>query len=131
VTTGGAEIVLIVNDFEERWSFNANRDHDLTARGEFELTTRIFGSLITAHGDIVCFTVSGNQARLGGIVTQSNSASFVGTTVIWSVADNGEGKNSPPDEATSYKPGDPTTHCLGVDPPDYLPVQSGNVQVRE
>src|SRR5688500_1669931 len=65
VTTGGAEITLIVDDFTERWSFVARRNQDLSARGEFQMVSKLFGSNVTVHGDVTCFTVTGNRARLG------------------------------------------------------------------
>lgn len=133
VTTGGAEITLIVDDFTERWSFVAKRDESLNARGEFNFIARVFGTTVHAQGNITCFEIDGNRARLGGVITHSNTPDLVGIDVIWTVEDNGEGTKAPaPDRATSLQFGEPEPHCLVAPVPDLtlLPIETGNVKVH-
>lgn len=133
VTTGGAEITLIVDDFTVRRSFEARRLKDLSATGEFQFVEKLFGSTLHAHGDITCFTVTGNRARLGGVITQSNTPGFVGAEVIWTVEDNGEGSNATgPDRATALQFGPAEPYCLvpPVPDPTLLPIETGDVQVH-
>ena len=133
VTTGGTEITIIVDDFTQRWSFNAKRRDDGTVTGQFEFTGRIFGTPVRAHGDVLCLSVEGNRARLGGVITHSN---FVdpGTEAMWNVEDNGEGATEA-DRASVLKTGltgEAKAFCLT--PETYLdarPVVTGNVQVHD
>jgi hypothetical protein len=135
VTTGGAEITLIVDGFTQRWSFSAKRGRDGLASGEFQWTGKLFGSTVTAHGYIACFGISGNRARLGGVVTHSNTPGLVApeAQVIWSVEDNGEGTNATSrDRATSLELSEAEPHCAlsPVPDPTLLPIETGNVQVH-
>jgi hypothetical protein len=132
VTTGGAEITITPpDDFTQRWSFVAKHGKGGTAEGEFTWTGKLLGSHVDAHGYIRCFTVSGNRARLGGVITHSNTG--LTGEVIWTVEDNGEGSSaSGPDQATAFQLGDAETYCLTAPVPDptTVPVESGNVKVH-
>jgi hypothetical protein len=135
VTTGGAEITLIVDGFTERWSFNAK---GTPAKGQFNAVFRLFGQTIHVHGDIVCYNVDANRARLGGHVTSSSAPGLVGTEAIWSVEDNGEGSNAlVADRATPYQTAldavEAQAYCNvpAVPDPEAFPIETGNVQVHE
>lgn len=136
VTTGGAEIhmiTLIVDGFTEKWSFNAKGED---AKGKFNVIFRLGGETAHVNGDVLCYNISGNRARLAGVVTSSSSPVLVGTHAVWSVEDNGEGSNGlQPDLATPYElmPVGAEAYC-GVPAtwmPEMLPVETGNVQVHE
>jgi hypothetical protein len=130
VTTGGAEITLIVDDFTERWSFNAKGS---PAKGNFNFVSRIFGGAVHARGDILCYNISGNRARLGGLITDSSAPELIGSEAIWSVEDNGEGSSAVvPDRATALELGDAQSYCLvpPIPDPTSLPIETGNVQVH-
>jgi hypothetical protein len=131
VTTGGAEISIVVDDFTQRWSFVAKRNDDLTAQGQFQVVAKVFGNTSNMHGEIRCFMVDGNRARLGGVVT--HPPELDGFEIVWSVEDNGEGANAPaPDRVSALEPGDPEAYCLlaPVPAPETLPIETGNVQVH-
>jgi hypothetical protein len=130
VTTGGAEITLIVNDFTERWSFNAKGS---PAKGNFNFVSRLFGGTVQARGDILCYSISGNRARLGGLITSSTAPELIGSEAIWSVEDNGEGSAAvAADRATALELGDAQSYCLvpPIPDPKSLPIETGNVQVH-
>jgi len=135
VTTGGAEIAIVVNDFEQRWSFSAKENGTGAPKGQFEFKEDLFGSQISAHGDIICFAVEGNRARLGAVVTNSNFLPE-GTQVVWNVEDNGEGNAINPDLASTFQAGTAVgfakDFCLtsGSELTTY-PVERGNVQVHD
>ena len=57
------------------------------------------GAIITAKFD--CLQITGKQAVMSGIISQSNIAAALGLRVLLVVEDNGEGVNIPtPDKLT-------------------------------
>ena len=135
--TGQATILLpFFQNAEEKYSNSAIRHADGTVSGQFELKSAQDDGL-RIHGEIVCFTIVGNTAFLGGRIDQSDSPlAPEGTYVIWTVFDNGEGQNDPPDQTSDFiGPVDAATaaaHCqflFSLGP--FYPVQSGNLQVHE
>lgn len=78
--------------------------------------------------DVECLTVSGNTAIVGGVVRKSTDGAFApGSGVIFSVVDNGEGAGSSPDAFSQPHPGG----CgSAAKPPNPVPSDSGNIQVR-
>lgn len=132
VTTGGAEITIIVDDFTERYSFVANREQDGVV-GQLQGHLKFFGDNIPVHADVTCFTIVGNKARVGGIITNSDPQ-FEGLLIIWTVEDNGEGNNAPaPDRASQIVAGNPAFHCAVGDPFTsnvLFPLETGNVQIH-
>jgi hypothetical protein len=133
VTTGGAEITVVVDLQTERYSFVANRENDGSVVGELTAIETVLGKTFTFHADVTCFTIDGNQAWLEGVITHSNAPVFppAGTTIIWTVEDNGEGGNATgPDKASQIISFPPGPNCsAGVDQ-ILRPVTSGNVQVH-
>jgi len=130
VTTGGAEITLIVDGVTERWSFNAK---GTPANGEFNFTGKMFGDHIHVHGDVLCYNVGGNRARVGGVITMSDVPGLVGSEAVWSVEDNGEGSNAlVADRVTvlHIEPAQPYCAVPPIPDPETLPIETGNVQVH-
>jgi hypothetical protein len=94
---------------------------------------------LKVRGEVTCFTVEpdGRTARMGGIV-DGGDPTFDGTEAVWTVRDNGEGSDDPPDEATDLRfglpPGNAEFHCAVGFPPEafgtFGPSERGNVQVR-
>jgi hypothetical protein len=136
--TGFANILLpFFQNAEEKYSNSAIRHADGTVSGQFELKSAQDGGL-RIHGDVVCFTIIGNMARLAGQIDQSSTPSIPeGTYVIWTVVDNGEGQNDPPDLTSDFigpftGAGAAAFHCsTGINVGPFYPVQSGNLQVHE
>jgi len=86
-----------------------------------------------AHVDIVCFTVTGNVARVGGIVErQVGGSTGPGAEGFITVVDNGEGSNGVPDLASppGVAPGSALAHCTTGLPRPLFPIERGNIQVR-
>jgi hypothetical protein len=133
--TGHAEFVT-PSGFRFRYSVSAIRHKDGSVSGEFEnhidnATTGEF--ILRAHVAIVCFTVTGNIARIGGIIErQEGGVSIPGAEGFITVVDNGEGANDVPDLASppGVAPGSAFIHCTtGLDRP-LFPIEHGNIQVR-
>jgi hypothetical protein len=134
--TGHANIVLpFFQNAEEKYSNSAIRHADGTVSGEFELKSAQDDGL-RIHGDIVCFTIVGNnRARLGGRIDQSTVAGLQDAYAVWTVVDNGEGQNDPPDQTSDFiGPVDAATaafYCAsGFNVGPLYPVLSGNLQVH-
>jgi len=135
--TGHANILLpFFQNAEEKYSNNAIRHADGTVSGEFELkSTQVVGGL-RIHGDVVCFTIIGNTARLAGLVEQSDTPlAPEGTYFVWTIVDNGEGQNDPPDLTSDFigpvAAATAAFHCAtGINVAPFYPVQSGNLQVH-
>lgn len=134
--TGSATILL--PDFGnavERYSLSAIRHADGSVSGQFEETSEQDGGQ-RIHASVYCFTVVGNSARLAAQLDQSNVPfGPVGSYVIWSLTDNGEGAKSPPDVTTDIFFGASEAvaafHCrTGVPLTPYYPSIRGNLQVK-
>jgi hypothetical protein len=133
--TGHANIFLSNFQAEEKYSSNAIRHSDGSVSGEFELKSEQDAG-VRLHGDVVCFTVVGNTARVAGFVDSSTEPSFEGLHVVWTVVDNGEGANDPPDLTSDFflvvSAASAQFHCdvgFAFTTPIF-PVLSGNLQVH-
>ncbi len=143
--TVSGHVELDIPDFGvfEKYSFTAVQHSDGSVTGEFNVYDNYDTPLrIVAHGHVICFTIQpdGKTAWLGGVVDQSiyTGRDLAGTEAVWNVVDNGEGTNSPPDEATDLSFGwDPShgyalNNCENGDSPVsfFGPLVRGNVQVH-
>jgi hypothetical protein len=81
-------------------------------------------------GRIVCLDVAGNEARVGGVVTASNSPLVPpGTNTVGRVIDNGESNHSDPPDQFVGEVGTPAETCpLYAEPPQT--VRKGNFVVH-
>ncbi|HKN67383.1 MAG TPA: hypothetical protein VJW73_13965, partial [Gemmatimonadaceae bacterium] len=134
--TGSATILLpLFGNALERYSLSAIRQSDGSVNGEFEEFSEQEGGQ-RIHARVYCFTVTGNSARLAARIDQTNvSFGPVGSYVVWSVRDNGEGAKAPPDETTDIFFGgtqaQADTHCrTGFPLAPYYPSIRGNLQVE-
>jgi hypothetical protein len=74
--TGDADFVNTVNGNHLRYSGNAIRHRDDSVSGEFEvhIDSPAGAFVLSSHVIITCFTITGNIARIGGIVDRSEGA---------------------------------------------------------
>ena len=131
--TGHADFVA--GAFHFSYSFSAIRHKDGSVSGEFEnhVENALTGEpILTAHVTIVCFTINGNVARIGGIIDRQTGLPIppgVAPEGFITVVDNGEGRDAPPDLASPPGLGPPFQHCeTGFQRP-LFPIERGN-QVR-
>ena len=134
--TGSATILLpLFGNALERYSVSAIRQSDGSVSGEFEEYSGQEGGQ-RIHAKVYCFTVTGSSARLAARIDQTNvSFGPVGSYVVWSVIDNGEGAHSPPDETTDIffngTQAQADTHCrTGFNLAPYYSSLRGNLQVE-
>ena len=134
--TGQATIILDnFGNAVERYTQSAVQHADGTFSGEFELKSAQ-GTGLRIHGQVVCFKVAGNTAYLAGVIDQSDTEGApAGAYVLWTVVDNGEGANSPPDLTSDFYAflsyDLVTLQCTdGIDLGAF-PVVNGNLQVHQ
>jgi len=117
------------------FSFNALKYADGTVQGQYELFSRSAGLRI--HGDVVCLSVVGNHAWIGGSQDQSSDpVGFPpGLENGFQTVDNGQGANDPPDQLSLMfidgPPGFAGAYCdAQADAPPLNPIEEGNIQIR-
>jgi hypothetical protein len=111
----------------DRYSYQAERTASGKIRGWFEYKTTTLSGTAKVTGDIVCFSVLGNKARLGGVITRSNSPDLpVGSELTWSVTDNYGKDSKVPDTASSLLGAPAQLYCDGG-----LPYPEGPVVKRD
>jgi hypothetical protein len=127
----------------EKFSFHANYLGNGRVEGRWQLLDFFAdGSKEVTRGRVTCFTVEadGRTARIGGITEAATNPVNIGFDAIWTVVDNGEGANAPPDQATDLRYGITlplgiaATHCEEGFPPEAFGTFGesvrANVQVR-
>jgi hypothetical protein len=134
--TGNATILLpLFDNALERYSVSAILHDDGSVTGELEETSEQDGGQ-RIHAQVYCFTVVGNTARLAARIDQTNvSFGPVGSYVVWSLIDNGEGAKTAPDETTDFFFGGTQAqaeqHCrTGFKLAPFYPSIRGNLQVH-
>ncbi len=122
---------LIQADERRTFAFSAIKRADGSVSGEFELIGRLSGVII--HGTVLCLTVVGTDAWVGGVIDHSNIDLFGET--LFRVRDNGEGRQAEPDRISlmfvNQPPGSAAAYCASTPQnPRLNPIIAGNIQVR-
>ncbi len=125
------------------YSFHAIRKADGDVDGHFQVRRHPLGTPGSRqHVRIICFSIEGNQAWLGGIRDHTAAGTNEGEWTGISVVDNGEGPNAPPDLIAGMirntggdEPAEDfaMAYCANkvlVDPQVLRPVEAGNIQIR-
>jgi hypothetical protein len=135
--------VLVGGGNIDWYAFDAS-DETGAVRGNFRLyqvrLAKADGTVsyatVDVRGTTTCMKVDGNKARLGGVITRSDFSGLpVGTSMTWSVTDNGSpsyrwGYTRKWDTASSLYAGvDPAGYCaLGLAYPEE-PVYFGDLNI--
>jgi hypothetical protein len=98
-----------------RMEIHARKSADGTVSGRFYLKQE-WGNRDTYEADVVCFTIVGNRAYVGGVLTRVNGVPFLDYLSLRVVmVDNGEGANAAPDQSSQafsvQQPGQPQLFC--------------------
>jgi len=129
------------NGAENRYSFSAIKriqpaTGETIVQGEVQYQShRPDGTVIDAHGDVICLEIEGNVARVGGVADRSTGVPE-GTPpfAYFTVVDNGEGDDTADLASNLFTAPEQTVlaHCATghVPPPPLFPILTGNVQVR-
>jgi len=126
----------------DQYSFSAIRHQDGRFTGQFEFRAKYMGLRVRAHGEVRCFRIDGNKARLAGVITKTTfeespppglSGLPVGEVLTWSVTDNRSNNDtaSPllgdPPQPTQ----DPFRFCeRGLPYPETL-IRRGSIQIHQ
>jgi len=115
----------------ETYGMSASVNADGNAKGQLALKFSLPD--VKFHMEISCLSVAGNQAWLGGTVTHTHDAATlpVGTSFVWTVVDNGEGKKATgPDQMSFFIFADPSICEIRFDAGLLFDWLHGNIQVR-
>lgn len=133
------------------YSFSATQKLEALAltpsfiQGQFHFNYTVANTKVVVDGDVACFFIVANKARVAGVIGRTSEPLLfpVGSTMIWSVTDNGgiqlpatlpvAAPTSTPDMASPLLrlPGvDPLTYCLAGGFAPELPVLRGQVQIK-
>lgn len=123
---------IYINILDEKDTFTAVRRPDGTVVGQFNIHSSTEGHI---RGRVLCFTIEGNTARLGGIIERADDfPALVGGGAMWTVRDNGEGSPDPEDVASDIRYGIPVVaamaHCTVPAIAEYEMQRTGNIQVN-
>jgi hypothetical protein len=98
-----------------RMEIHARKSTDGTVSGRFVLRQQ-WGDENTYEADVVCFTIVGNRAFVGGVLTKVNGVpydDYFSFRVV--MVDNGEGANAAPDQSSQVlalqQEGQPQLFC--------------------
>lgn len=115
------------------FTFTAQQKSDGSVSGQFQLV--IHGETqLKIHAEVVCMSVDGNRAWVGGVVKSASNPDWVGLESAWAVEDNGQGNPSPDlislMNVPTSTPGWAQNNCDNhIYTPDR-PLEGGNVSVR-
>ena len=133
--TGSVAIILPLHgNALEHYSVSAIQHKDGSTSGEFEEYSGQDGGQ-RIHATIACVGITGNTARLAARIDETNvSFGPVGSYVVWTVIDNGEGAKSAPDQSTDVffngTEAQAQFHCrVGFNLAPYFSSIRGNLQI--
>jgi hypothetical protein len=119
----------------KQFEFKAAGNPDSSASGRYRYREIDDGVPFDASGPITCMTVVGDQAWIGGTITDSNDPTVIGAGSWWHVTDNGQGANDPPDITTFLGIGTlaQTQAFCDTYPPYKHPfaIDGGNIKVSD
>jgi hypothetical protein len=118
---------LLIADEKQTFSFHVQQMPDGTYEGTFQVKSR--GQEITAHGVLDCLRIVGNTAHVSGVITKSDGLGGL-TYVLFTVVDNGEGANAPPDLWSDVFIFGAPVSCNVAALPPVNPVDEGDFQVK-
>jgi hypothetical protein len=96
----------------ERYTYWAERTADGRILGRFKYSTTLDSGPVTVTGKVLCFTIIGPKARLGGVVTTTTNKEIpVGHELTWSVSDLWEKDGDPDDTASPLLGADAELYC--------------------
>ncbi len=111
VTGGGQlDVALFPGAEKESYGFSAVVDADGNARGQMAID---FSDEAPFHLEVTCLSVKGNDAWIGGVVTQTHDATAipVGLQMWVRVRDNGDPSGGAPDQMGFFRFA-PANFCL-------------------
>ena len=110
--------------------FNAIQNRNGSVSGHLTLDSR--GQEVIIQGDVTCLVINGNEAIIGGIITQvtpNSDPSFCspGQPFVLRMVDNGEGAPYPVDLVSDVNA---SSDCSLGHSSALLPIEVGNINVN-
>jgi hypothetical protein len=119
-------------------TFKARKEATGEVSGHYNYQQTFQGEIFHFNGPVTCFNVyEGNRAKVGALIEVSNDPTLPpGVFIWWSVLDNGQGANAPPDRSTIIGAGDEAANeafCNSPAVPRFGPwdLEGGNFQVDD
>jgi hypothetical protein len=124
-----------------QFHFDASKTSDGTVTGWYSIEEYVDGTTFHYQGTITCFGdydfngLSGNRAKLGGVLTASDDpTSPIGTYLWWQSIDNDHPPAATPNQTTLAGGGDQAANeafCASSNPPKYGPFAAfGDLEVE-
>jgi hypothetical protein len=113
------------------FAFNAKTFSDGSTSGQMQVVNNFNGNIV--HASLDCLNIVGNAATISGTVTSSNNPLLdTFSAVVFTVVDNGEGDDGPPDmiSFTFFDVPSPAFTCTTYFPAADQTIIGGNVQVN-
>ncbi len=140
--TGSGQLTLSAGDWRT-FSIHATKSAAGRVQGTFQWRVHLGRTGSKVKGDVICFSVEGNQAWIAVLFEKAQNPDNVGKWAsIW-VVDNGEGVGAQPDEVGLHWrnfPFDPDNYPENPDPEAFcqehwtdmslFPVEAGNIQIH-
>lgn len=136
-SANGSAHFTLASGVGRTFTFTAKTFGDGSVKGEYQLTYP--GGEVIIHGSVVCMTLDGSTARIGGVAEQNKLGYPVSNPQAFTVVDNGQGKNASADQLSLLVtwlgdggeepfPGN-TVHCNEGLSLNLFGAERGNVQV--
>jgi hypothetical protein len=84
----------ITTNAKRTFSFTARQNVNGTVKGQFNLVIHSEPQ-VEIHAEVICLSVAGNRAWVGGVVKSASNSAWLGLETGWAVEDNGSGSPSP------------------------------------
>lgn len=133
VSISGAGHFSTIDGTFRRFTINATRKADGSVEGRWMIQRRPQG--LKTQGDVTCFSIIGDQAWWGGVITAAGEPTWIGTDAAGTLKDNGEGRNDPADQVSlafvAAPAGFGQANCdTQQNSPPLNDITAGNVQVN-
>ncbi len=127
----------------DQYSFSAVRHRDNRVTGQLEFRAKYLGLRVRVHGELLCFNIIGNRARLAAVITKTTFEDSpppgqgglpIGEKLTWSVTDGrGNDDLASPLLGEPTKPvQDPSGFCENALPyPWEMPLRRGAIQIHQ
>jgi hypothetical protein len=129
--SGHANVTLVPSGALRTFSFHARVMPDGTVEGEYDNHNRQLGT--SNHGDVDCLRFIGtNRAVMSGTIRRTNNpGGTVGGRTIFTVEDNGEGDDDPPDRVSQLLllPPGSNQDCTNFTNTTSIAIEGGNIRV--
>lgn len=133
----GSGSITVPAGYRRTFAFTAQRRRDGSVSGQWERVNRVDGNAsgVKSHGVVTCLAIIDNVVWLGGYATSGSFTEPGNSDVAWRVADNGQGRNAPPDESSFQFVAAPTGYAAAYcdetpEAPALLPIEAGNITIR-